>query len=380
MPERRHDLYLLTPGPLTVAPEVKREMLQDRSPNAKPHSDLTAEIRRYLLELCNGTETHVCVPIQGSATYGIEAAFHTLIPRDCGKLLVVQNGFYGMRLRELAEGIGLATAVLDLPMLPLPTGEEIEAALAADPAITHLVLCHADTGTGILNPLDEIAAATKRRGVRVLVDAVASFGTFPIDAAALDLDAVILSPNKGLEGVPGIAAVIAKRASLEAAAGRSPSVVLDLQAQWRFFEERGNQWRWTPPTHVVGALAKAIERHRAEGVLARQERYRRNWRRLVDGMRQRGFQTLLPDNVAAPIIATFYDPADLNYSFSAFYEAMERRGMIIFPGRLTAAGTFRIGCMGDLVESDMSVILETIDDALAELGVTVTAPRAEAAE
>lgn len=379
MSQRRHDFYLLTPGPLTVAPEVKREMLQDRSPNAGLHSEITGEIRRYLLEICNGTQTHVCVPIQGSATYGIEAALHTLVPRD-GKLLVVQNGFYGTRLREVAEGIGLSTAVLDLPMLPLPTGADIEDALAADPAITHMILCHADTGTGILNPLEEIAAAAKQRGVRVLVDAVASFGTFPIDAAALDLEAIMLSPNKGLEGVPGVAMVIVKRPSIESAAGRSPSVVLDLHAQWRFFEERGNQWRWTPPTHVVGALGKAIERHRIEGVLGRQERYRRNWRRLVDGMRQRGFQTLLPDQAAAPIIATFYDPADPNYSFPAFYEAMERRGMIIFPGRLTAAGTFRIGCMGDLVEADVTVILEAIDDAMAELGVTITAPRAEAAE
>lgn len=375
MTDRRHDLYLLTPGPLTVAPEVKREMLSDRSPNAEPHSRLTADIRRYLLELCNGTQTHECVPIQGSATYAIEAAFHTLVPRD-GKLLVIQNGFYGMRLREIAEGIRLPVAVLDLPMLPLPTAAEIEAALDADSAITHIALCHVDTGTGIRNPVEEIAAVARRRGVGVLVDAVASFGGFPLDVAALDLEAVMVSPNKCLESVPGIGIVIARRAALEAAAGRSPSVVLDLHAQWRFFEEKGNQWRWTPPTHVVGALGRAIERHRAEGgVPARHERYRRTWRRLVDGMRQRGFVTLLPDEVAAPIIATFHDPADPNYEFKRFYAAMERRGFVIFPGRLTAAGTFRIGVMGDIVESDITLILEAVEESLAEIGVTSFLPK-----
>jgi 2-aminoethylphosphonate-pyruvate transaminase len=379
MTERRHEFYLLTPGPLTVAPEVKHEMLADRSPNAAAHCELTAGLRDYMLEICNGRETHVCVPIQGSATYGIEAAFQTLVPRD-GKLLVIQNGFYGTRLREIAEGIRLNVAALELPMLPLPTEQDIEAALAADPAITHLVFCHVDTGTGVRNPLEAIAAAARRRGVGVIVDAVASFGGFPIDAAGLGLTAIIASPNKCLESVPGIGIVIAERKALEASAGRSASVVLDLHAQWKFFEERGNQWRWTPPTHVLAALGKAVERHRAEGGAApRLERYRRNWRRLVDGMRQRGFVTLLPDEVAAPIIATFRDPTDAAYEFPRFYAAMERRGFVIFPGRLTAAGTFRIGVMGDLVESDMTLILEAIEESLAEIGVGAPAPVSSAA-
>ncbi len=374
MTERRHDLYLLTPGPLTVSPEVKREMLQDRSSGGSLHRGLTAAIRDYLLEICNGKATHVCVPIQGSATYAIEATLHTLVPRD-GKLLVIQNGFYGLRLREIVEGIGLPMVALELPMLPRPSAADIEAALDAAPDITHIILCHVDSGTGILNPVEMVAEIARRRGKRLIIDAVASFGGFPLDVVALGAEAVIASPNKGLEGVPGIGIAIIERAALEAAKGRSPSVVLDLHAQWRFFEERANQWRFTPPTHVVGALAKACERHRAEGgVAARNERYRRNWRRLVDGMRQRGFQTLLPDEAAAPIIATFHDPADRAYSFDAFFAAMERRGFLIFPGRLTAAHTFRIGVIGDLVESDMSLILAAIDGSLAELGVTVTAP------
>ena len=373
MAERRHDLYLLTPGPLTVAPEVKAEMLRDRSPNADLHRELTEEIRRYLLDVCNGTPTHECVPIQGSATYAIEAGLQTLIPRD-GKLLVIQNGFYGLRLRELAEGMGLAVTTLELPMLPLPTRDDVERALDDDPGITHLLLCHAETGTGVLNPIEEVAAVARERGRALFIDAVASFGAFPIDVAALDAEAVFVSPNKCLESVPGVAMVIAKRRALAASAGRSASVVLDLNAQWRFFEEVG-WWRWTPPTHVVAALAKACERHRREGGAAKRlERYRRNWRRLVGGLRARGFRTLLPDEAAAPIIATFHDPDEGGYTFEALYDALERRGIVIFPGRLTATGTFRIGVMGDLVESDMDVVLAAMDEALAEIGVDPARP------
>lgn len=368
MVERRHEHYLLTPGPLTVAPEVKAQMLRDLSPNAALHRALTEDIRRYCLELCNGAGTHECVPIQGSATYAIEAGLQTLMPRE-GRLLVIQNGFYGLRLRELARGLGLDVTTLELPMLPLPTRADVEGALAGDSGITHVLLCHAETGTGVLNPIDEVAAVARERGLKLFVDAVASFGAFPIDVAALDAEAVFVSPNKCLESVPGIALVIARRTALEAAAGRSASVVLDLSAQWRFFEDVG-WWRWTPPTHVVAALARACERHRREGGAARRlARYRRNWRRLVEGLRARGFRTLLPDEAAAPIIATFHDPDDPGYTFEALYDALERRGIVIFPGRLTATGTFRIGVMGDLVESDMEVILAAMDEALAEIGV-----------
>lgn len=368
MPERRHETYLLTPGPLTVPREIKEAMLLDRSPNAALHAELTAGIRRYLVEIANGGDTHECILVQGSATYGIEAGLHTLMPKD-GRLLVVQNGFYGLRLKEIATGMGRDVVTLDLPMLPLPTGADVAAALDADPAITHVVICHAETGTGVLNPIAEIADAVRSRGREFMIDAVASFAGFPIDLAALDPLAVFVSPNKCLESVPGVGIVLARRSALVAAEGRSPSPCLDLHAQWAFFEKTGN-WRWTPPTHVVAALSVACDRHRREGgIAARHARYLASWRRLVDGMRQRGFRTLLPDDVAAPIIATFHDPQHPAYSFQALYDALERRRIVIFPGRLTAQGTFRIGVMGDITEEDVSFVLDAFDEALDEIGV-----------
>jgi 2-aminoethylphosphonate-pyruvate transaminase len=375
MAERRHDFYLLTPGPVTVASDVKREMLRDRSPNGQEMIDLIRSIRSYLLELCNGTDSHVCIPVQGSATFAIEGVFHTLVPKG-STILVIQNGFYGIRLKEIAEGVGHRVVMLELPLTVQPDEGHLDAVIDANPGITHMIMCHVDTGTGILNPIEPLAAVAKRRGISLLVDAVASFGGFDIDVTALGIDALMISPNKCLEGVPGVGIAICRRDQLEASAGRSPSVVLDLHAQWAFMESKG-WWRFTPPTHVLAALATACERHRAEGLAARHERYRSNWRRLVDGLRQRGFRTLLPDTVAAPIIATFLDPADPNYDFQKFYNSMERRGIVIFPGRLTAAGTFRIGCIGDLRQEDITVILGAIDEAMAENSVTMTQPAAE---
>lgn len=375
MTDRRHDTYLLTPGPLTTSHSVKQAMLFDKSPNGPEMVAKMAKIRDYILGLANGRETHVCVPLQGSATYGIEAAFQTLCHRDRHKILVLVNGFYGLRLKELLEGMKMPHTVLDLPIVPPPGAVELEAALEADPAITHVVLCHCDTGTGILNPLDELAQVCKQRGIGLMVDAVASFAGFEIDAAALDLEAVFVSPNKCLQGFPGMAFPVIRKSSLENAAGNSLSCALDLHAQWQFLEQQG-WFRFTPPTTVILALSQAVAEHEAEGGIApRQARYRRNWRRLVDGLRQQGAQTFLPDEFASPIIATFHDPAHPAYSFPKFYELMEKRGFIIFPGRLTAANTFRIGCMGDIDEADINLVLEAIDACMSEMGVTDMRPR-----
>ena len=251
MTEPYAEPLLLTPGPVRTAPEVKEAMAHDFAPAGVAIQETTARIRRTLLDLVNGDGVYECVPLQGSGTYVIEAAFHTLVPGD-GKVLVIANGFYGLRLRDTLKTMGKAFVLLELPMLPLPTAADVEAALDADPSITHMAMCHCDTGTGVLNPLAEIAGVAKKRGIRFIVDAVASFGGFEIDAKALDLEAVVSGANKCLESVPGIGFVIAKRDSLEAAKGNSPSMSLDAHDQWAFMEETG-LWRFTPPTQVIRA-------------------------------------------------------------------------------------------------------------------------------
>jgi 2-aminoethylphosphonate-pyruvate transaminase len=315
MTEKRHPTYLLTPGPLTTSAEVKQAMLFDKSPNSPEMIALVKGIREYLVELANGGDTYDCVPIQGSATYGIEAAFNSLVDRATSHVLVVENGYYGLRLREVIEACGYRVTRLEGPIVPPVSGADVAARLAADPSITHVAVCHCDTGTGILNPVEEIAEACKEHGAKLMVDAIAAFAGIPLDAQATEVEAIFISPNKCLEGVPGLAFVIAPKASLQEGIGRSQSSVLDLSAQWAWMEEKG-LFRTTYPTHVMLALGKAVELHKAEGgIPPRLARYRRNWGRLVDGLRQRGLATFLPDEYASPIIATFHDPDDPNYSW-----------------------------------------------------------------
>jgi len=325
-----------------------------------------------------GQETHVCVPVQGTGNAANEAALGTLVPRE-RKLLVVNNGFYGARLAQIAPAIGLDTVTLDLPVTQPAGAPSLIAALDADPAISHVVVCHVDTGTGLLNPLEPLAEVCRARGIGLIVDAVASFGGLPLDAPRLGAVAIVLSPNKWLEGVPGLAAVVVERNALAAPAGRCHSFCLDLHRQWLSFETSG-RWRFTPPIHALAALAAALRQYRAEGQAARLKRVRRNWRCLVDGLRALGFATVLADEVAAPVIATFHEPADPHYDRERLFEALWRRGFVLFRGSLTPFPSFRIGCMGALDAQTMAAVVDAVAESMAEMGVTDGRPAPLAAE
>lgn len=108
----------------------------------------------------------------------------------------------------------------------------------------------------MLNPIEEVAELAKRYDKRYIVDAMSSFGGIPLDIAALNIDYLISSANKCIQGVPGFAFVIAREAELAACKGRSRSLSLDLYAQWRCMEDNHGKWRFTSPTHTVLAFAR----------------------------------------------------------------------------------------------------------------------------
>ncbi len=359
---------LLTPGPVTLSMRVKRAMLRDLASGEAEMQETIAWSRRYLLDLCNAHGTHTAIPLVGSGTSGTEAVIGSFVPPN-GKLLIHTNGVYGDRLVEIARRIRIPfTSFRTAPYTP-PTAAQFEAAIAADPGITHVMVVHCETSTGILNPVESIAAVCRRAGKGLLIDAVASFGAFTLDAKTLSFDALICSANKGLQAPPGLAWVVAKKSALEEAKGNCHSLTLDLWDQNQHLDRTG-MFRFTPATHLLLGFAEALREHAEEGGIAgRHERYRRSWRRLVDGMRQMGFRTLLEDEVASPIVATFHEPLDPAYSFKALYEGMKKRGFIIFPGRLAAANTFRIACIGVVTEHDIGRALDALEETMREMGV-----------
>ncbi len=367
------DPWLLTPGPLTTSATVKAAMLHDWGSRDCAFIEATARVRARLVEMAGGGDAYTCVPMQGSGTFAVEAMIGTLVP-PAGKLLILVNGAYGERIARISRYYSRAHATLTAPEDRAIDPAEVAAALAKDPAITHVAVVHCETTSGVLNPIAEIAAIVARAGRLLLIDAMSAFGAIELDAAAVPFAAVAASANKCLEGVPGLGFVIVRKDAIAASAGNAPSLSLDLHDQWQAMEKNG-QWRFTPPTHVLFAFDRALDEHAAEGgVAGRGARYRANCRLLIDGMTALGFVPLLPAGLQAPIIVTFRMPADPRFDFQLFYDGLVARGYVIYPGKLTVADSFRIGCIGRLGEPEMKGALGAIRATLADMGVRDGSP------
>jgi len=361
---------LFTPGPLTTSLAVKDAMLRDLGSRDGEFIGLVARLRRRLLAICGSPSVPAfeAVLMQGSGTYAVEAMIGTLVPAQ-GRLLVVDNGAYGTRMAEIAIVLGIDVQVLSLPPSEPIDVAAVAKALADDGRFTHVAAVHCETTTGVLNPIALIGAEAHDAGCTMLADAMSSFGAVAIDLARDPIDALAASSNKCLEGVPGCGFVIARRALVERGAGRS--LALDLSAQWRGFARDG-QFRFTPPTHVLLALDRALdELDREGGVAGRAKRYRANRECLRAGMRGLGFTEVVAAEHQSDVITAFYYPPDPAFVFEEFYRRLRERNFVIYPGKLAAADSFRIGTIGRLYPEDLDALVGTIREVLAAMGVTI---------
>ena len=369
------DKILLTPGPLTTTLRTKLAMLKDWGSWDADFNAVTASVRKSLLKITHGEPSHVVVPLQGSGTFSVEAAVASVVPQS-GHVLVLDNGAYCKRAARLTTLMGRRCTVMPFDEAQPVSAPHLEQQLQADPSITHVILIHCETGAGVLNPLQAIADVCERHGKGLIVDAMSSFGALPIDARTTRFDALVAASGKCLEGVPGMGFVFIRKAILEACAGQSQSLAMDLYDQYAYMEKT-TQWRFTPPTHVVVALHEAIAQFEAEGGQpARLARYTRNYETLVRGMAALGFRPFLEPAVQAPIIVTFHAPGDPKYDFKTFYTAARARGFILYPGKLTTVETFRVGCIGAIGPDEMEQAVHAVALTLQDMGIASAAPAA----
>jgi len=362
------DPLLLTPGPLTTSKSVKEVMVHDWGSRDSTFLRINKEVLETLPAIINASGTHVTVPMQGSGTFAVEAMLTTFVSAS-GKVLLLVNGAYGHRAKRICDIARRAAVVHETPEDTPPDLTEVERILAADKAITHVFVVHCETTSGILNPIVEVGRIVEKHGRRLLIDSMSAFGALPLDAKQICFDAVAASSNKCIEGVPGLGFVIARESALAECKGNATTLVLDLHDQWQNFVKTG-QYRFTPPIHVIVSFHQALREFQEEGgQLGRGLRYSENCRILIDGMRELGFQPLLPERLQAPIIVTFHMPKDPKFVFQTFYDALKDRGYVIYPGKLTVADSFRIGCIGRLNAEHMRGALAAVADVLRGMGI-----------
>jgi 2-aminoethylphosphonate-pyruvate transaminase len=298
--------------------------------------------------------------MQGSGTFAVESVMTTAFSKG-DKALVITNGAYGDRIVKMANYIGINYTVYGVEYNEYPNESSIRMILEEDKEITHIVMVHCETTTGILNPLEMVANLSKTYGKTLIIDAMSSFGGIEINIPELGIDYLISSANKCIQGVPGFGFVIAKLEKLKKCEGNARSLSLDLYDQWKEMDKEG-KWRYTSPTHVVAAFSKAIDELMEEGgIPARFKRYENNNRILRERLDQVGIRPYITADQQSPIITTFLFPNE-QFNFDDFYSYVKQRGFVIYPGKLTDIDTFRIGNIGEIYEEDIQELCSVIEE------------------
>lgn len=360
-------VLLLTPGPLTTSPSVREAMLRDWGTWDDDYNlGVVTPIREGLVNLATGSrpEDYTTILMQGSGTFSLESMIGSALP-PTGKLLVLANGCYGHRLAQIAQRLKIDHMIQDPGGLKHPDLRLLETTLAKDPAITHVAVVHHETSAGMMNPLADIARIVKAADRLILVDSMSAFGGVPLDVAALDIDFLVSSANKCLQGVPGFGFIMAKISELKKTQNYARSLSLDMYDQWAGMEEKKGKWRFTSPTHVVHAFYQAMKELKQEGgVQARFDRYSESHRRLVQGMESMGFCCVLPADLRSPFITSFHSPVSKEYKFTRFYELLKQKGFIIYVGTIEGIDCFRVGTIGHVFPEDIDRFLAAVKESI----------------
>ena len=366
------DKILFTPGPLTTSRKVKQAMVRDLGSRDFEFVELVKDIRRRLVELGGDHKRdYEAIIMQGSGTFGLEAVVSSTIPLE-GKLLIIINGAYGRRITQIADVLNIDTIPLTFPENKKLDLGKIEATLKTDDSITNVALVHCETTTGLINPIKEIGEMTKQAGKIYFVDAMSSFGAVPLNLGECGIDYLVSSANKCIEGVPGFSFILSKRDTLIETKGYARSLSFDLLAQWEGLDANG-QFRFTPPIHSLIAFHQALlELEQEGGVEGRGARYQANYQTLINGMRAMGFQEYLESNDQGYIITSFRYPKHPNFGFDEFYQHLNERNYVIYPGKVSDEDCFRIGSIGRIFPSDVQDLLAAIHSTLEVMDIKLT--------
>jgi len=358
---------LLNPGPATTTDSVKNaQIVPDICPREQEFGELVESISKDLIKIAGGDDDYTCVLIGGSGTAGMEAALSSAVN---GKALIINNGAYGERFAKIADAYLIDYEELFFHWDEEINLEKIENALKSF-NIQNIVMVHHETTTGILNPVKEVGELAKKYKCIFIVDAISSFAGIPFSIKDYNIDFMISTSNKCIQGMPGIVFVICKKSALENTKdNQRKSFYLNLYSQQEYFKKEG-QFRFTPPVQTVYALRQAIDEFLEEGAENRYKRYRESYETLVDGMKRLGFKKIYDKIKESGILTTFWEPEDQNYSFKKMHDLLYEKGFTIYPGKIKEK-TFRLANMGAINSDDIRSFLNAMKETIEEMNLNL---------
>jgi 2-aminoethylphosphonate aminotransferase len=359
---------LLSPGPATTTDTVKyAQVVPDICPREEEFGLLMENVCTELTRFVANCDHFATVLFGGSGTAAVESILSSVV--DEGTIVIVNNGAYGKRMCEIATAYGL-----NFVEFVSPPGEAIDLSalenvlIHSQQTVTHLAVVHHETTTGLLNDIRSIGGLCKLHNVNLIVDAISSYGAIPIDMETMNIGYLAASSNKNLQGMPGVAFVIADKSKLANLGSVSPkNYYLNLIAQYQFFAKT-SQMRFTPPVQTLYALKQAIDELKLEGVEERYARYTKSWETLIAGITRLGLKHFVNEEHHSKIVTALMEPDCAGYDFKEMHDYLYARGFTIYPGKLESLNTFRIANIGDINYLDIEAYLELLEQYLRDIG------------
>jgi 2-aminoethylphosphonate-pyruvate transaminase len=356
---------LFNPGPVLTSPRVKSALVHhDVCHRDSDYSSVLKGLERKLRLVCRGGPEHDIVLLSGSGTAAMEATVASCVPQN-GKLLVVSNGAFGERFAEISAVHSIKTVHQRYAWGEFINPAAVAQALAEDPEIVAVIMCHHETSVGILNPIREIGAVCRKHDRLFFVDAVSSLAGEDLDIRRDKIDVVISSANKCLHAISGVSFLCINKRVWPRVEDIPPrTYYLDLKRYHNISKEL-SQTPFTPAVSNFFALDAALDELLKEGVSERIAHYRHINRRIRRELKSLGLEQLTDTGHESHTITTVKVPHYI--SFPELYEELKSRGYIVYACKEHLSDRyFQIANMGALSDKMIQGFLDTLAHVLEQ--------------
>jgi alanine-glyoxylate transaminase/serine-glyoxylate transaminase/serine-pyruvate transaminase len=366
------DRILMGPGPSDVPARTLQAIGAPCIGHLDPYFLAAMNEVQELLRFLFQTENELTIPVSGTGSAGMEACFVNLVePGD--EVAVCVNGVFGTRMADIVNRIGGKLIRIDAEWGTAVEPQALKAAIAGrKPKVVAVV--HAETSTGVCQPLEELARISHDAGALFLVDTVTSLGGMRVAIDDMHIDATYSGTQKCISCPPGLSPVSFSRAAVKAMDQRKTPVVswyLDL-TMVRDYWGNARKYHHTAPINMIYSLREALRLIAEEGLEKRFDRHQLNHRALVAGLEAMGLAMLVPEPIRLPMLNAVRIPEGVD-DLPVRQALLKQYGIEIGGGLGEFAGkVWRIGLMGhSCCRKNVFLLLAALESVLKSEGCPV---------
>jgi alanine-glyoxylate transaminase / serine-glyoxylate transaminase / serine-pyruvate transaminase len=354
------EILLMGPGPSTVPKEIYTALAKPTIGHLDPYFIKIMDGVKGQLQTLLDTKNRLTMPMSGTGSAGMETCFVNLVePGD--KVLVIINGVFGMRMQDVAQRLGADVDTLNFEWGTPVLIDAVKEKLESD-SYKIVAVVHAETSTGVKNPVQKIGKLVKENGALFLVDAVTSFGGIPVKVDEWGIDALYSGTQKCLACPPGLAPLTFSQKAVDALQARKrkvPNWYLDLTMITAYWEGASRAYHHTAPINMIYGLYQALDLVLEEGMDNVFARHENAHQQLVKGLEDMGLSMLVDPGYRLPMLNSVLvpegvDEAKIRQILLNKYKIEVGAGLGPLAGKI-----WRIGLMGHTARKENVIRLLT---------------------